>query len=253
MISRRIAAALKGQDWITIVIELVLVIAGVLIALQLDQWNGARADRAQEIQFLVTVRDDIKQDITDVEGSIQALTAVLKFGNSTIASRGEEACIDQCWSRIVAYFHASQWIDVQLNRATYDEIKRTGLPSDVLLKNNLTSYYNLSEQTTKVSTDLPRYRELVRSIIPAATQEHLWAKCFRIQGRRQHLVADCAPPANENNAREIIDRLRANPEIEFSLNYWLSTVSVVRRTLHNQVAEAKSVVAALTDYVEKAQ
>ena len=41
MILRRVTFALKSQDWVVILIEFVLVIAGVLIALQINNWNEA--------------------------------------------------------------------------------------------------------------------------------------------------------------------------------------------------------------------
>ena len=41
MILRRVASALKRQDWVVVLIEFVLVIAGVLIALQINNWNEA--------------------------------------------------------------------------------------------------------------------------------------------------------------------------------------------------------------------
>ena len=47
MFMRRVADALRRQEWTTILIEFVLVIAGVLIALQLDQWKDALAENAE--------------------------------------------------------------------------------------------------------------------------------------------------------------------------------------------------------------
>jgi hypothetical protein len=111
-------------------------------------------------------------------------------------------------------------------------------------------YYDQSEQARKVSFDLPLFRELVRSTIPAKTQEHLWAECFGIKGRKQTLIGDCAAPKGEARYREVIAELRANPEIHSSLNYWLSTVSIVKSTLHNQVTEAESMIETLTGFVE---
>ena len=114
-------------------------------------------------------------------------------------------------------------------------------------------YYNLGEQARKISSDLPRFRELIRSSIPAETQEHLWAECFRIVGRKQTLIGDCVPPKEGAHGREVIARLRVNSEIHSSLNYWLSTVSIVKSTLHNQASEAQFVIEALSSFVENRQ
>lgn len=45
MILRRLGAAIRSQDWFTVAIEFVIVVAGVLFALQVDNWNEARTDR----------------------------------------------------------------------------------------------------------------------------------------------------------------------------------------------------------------
>lgn len=51
MILRRLAQAVRRQDWFTVVIEFVIVVFGVFIGLQVDNWNGARADAARRDQI----------------------------------------------------------------------------------------------------------------------------------------------------------------------------------------------------------
>lgn len=48
MILRRIASAVCRQDWATVLIEFALVIFGVLIALQVNNWNEARLEQERE-------------------------------------------------------------------------------------------------------------------------------------------------------------------------------------------------------------
>jgi len=47
MILARLAKSLRRQDWTTFAIEFVLVIAGVLIALEVDNWNQERVEAGQ--------------------------------------------------------------------------------------------------------------------------------------------------------------------------------------------------------------
>jgi hypothetical protein len=252
MILRRISTALNRHDWATVFSEFVLVVAGVLIALQLDQWNRAREDRTQEILFLSTVRDDIGLDIAELDDAIQAYSAILDFGDRALAVLEEDACAEHCWPTLVALYHASQWIDVRSNRTTYDEMKRLGLPRDPSLKKTLAHYYSLSEQYARVASDLPQYRTLVRSLIPVATQDYVWAECYKNEGRRrQTMIGDCESPISEDETREIIDKFRTDNEVEKLLNFWLSTVSVVSKTLPSQIVEAESVIATLSDHIEK--
>lgn len=45
MILRRIAHAIRRQDWSTIVVEILIVVIGILIGLQVDGWNERRETR----------------------------------------------------------------------------------------------------------------------------------------------------------------------------------------------------------------
>ncbi|WP_425411076.1 hypothetical protein [Hyphococcus sp.] len=73
MILRRIASALKRQDWATVLIEFVLVILGVLIALQVNNWNEERQARSEERRILERLHEELisvqatRSRITDAE------------------------------------------------------------------------------------------------------------------------------------------------------------------------------------------
>lgn len=61
MILRRLANAIRKQDWFTVVIETLIVIFGVFIGLQVNNWNEARVDRAKEAQVLLGLASDFDQ------------------------------------------------------------------------------------------------------------------------------------------------------------------------------------------------
>ena len=67
MILRRIASALKRQDWATVLIEFILVILGVLIALQVNNWNEARIDKRVEQEAALRLHAELLANIDDAE------------------------------------------------------------------------------------------------------------------------------------------------------------------------------------------
>ncbi len=158
-------------------------------------------------------------------------------------------CASDCWLEVAAFFHASQWIDGRLNNTAYDEMKRAGFPRDVNLRDKLNIYHDLFVQTTLINSELPEYRELVRSIIPAQMQEHMWANCFSFSGRNQTLIADCPPPTDLTNVKQTFDALTENPRTELTLNFWLSTVSLVTLAMAKQADEPGRIIADLTAYI----
>ena len=64
MIIRRMADAIRTQNWFTVVIELVIVVSGILIAVQIDAWNQSRNDQSLEAVYLDRLHDDITASIT---------------------------------------------------------------------------------------------------------------------------------------------------------------------------------------------
>ena len=58
MILRRLTTALRKQDWFTVVIETLIVVLGVFLGLQVNNWNAARGQRAAEAGYLAALESD---------------------------------------------------------------------------------------------------------------------------------------------------------------------------------------------------
>lgn len=63
MIVRRLGERLRQQDWFAVTIELVLVVAGVFLGLQVANWNEARKARATEAAYLERIAQDARRDV----------------------------------------------------------------------------------------------------------------------------------------------------------------------------------------------
>jgi len=252
MILRRVIDHFRKQEWTAIAIDFLIVVVGVFVGLQVNNWNEMRIERSDERAFIEVVRDSILVDAENIRGYIALLDDDAKYGARALAAfDAANPCADDCWETVRDFFLASQWASVKGDRTAFDEVQRTGQPRDAALKSVILHYYGTQDQLASIVTELPAYRREVRSIIPAAAQEHFWRNCFRVEGRRQTFIEDCPPALDADKARAVVEALRADPELEGSLNYWLSTVSVVRTTLAQQANEAEETVALINDYLAK--
>jgi hypothetical protein len=59
MILRRLGDALAAQNWFVLAIEILVVVAGIFIGLQVDDWNAGRKDRIEEQQYLQALHGDL--------------------------------------------------------------------------------------------------------------------------------------------------------------------------------------------------
>jgi hypothetical protein len=63
--------------------EIILVVAGILIALQLNNWNSEQKRTAQELGLLVEMRENLLNDLVDVEYNINTNKRLL-FGSRMV-------------------------------------------------------------------------------------------------------------------------------------------------------------------------
>ena len=59
MILRRLADAIRQQNWFTVVLEIAIVVIGIFIGLQVDDWNQSRQDRKDERLYLERLHDEM--------------------------------------------------------------------------------------------------------------------------------------------------------------------------------------------------
>ena len=67
MIHRRILQAFRNHHWFTVAVETLIVVLGVFMALQVNNWNQARSDRARVAVHLANLAQDIRSDIADID------------------------------------------------------------------------------------------------------------------------------------------------------------------------------------------
>ena len=73
MLFRRIASALRRQDWVTVIIEFALVISSVLIALQVNNWNEARANKKGALSALNRLHGEVVANIAALDNRMDLI------------------------------------------------------------------------------------------------------------------------------------------------------------------------------------
>lgn len=83
MIARRVVQSLKRQDWMMVSIEFALVVVGVLLAFQINDWANARAEVGAQRKAAERLLDEAEQDIASVKEAKIFLDGVI--GNLSFA------------------------------------------------------------------------------------------------------------------------------------------------------------------------
>ncbi|MDP5091942.1 MAG: DUF6090 family protein [Polaribacter sp.] len=143
--------------------EIILVVIGIFLAIQLNNLNENRKERDREFTFLVRLKDDINSDITDLSL------------NDSIAASSESSS-----SKALEVFYKSKtvedilttdslfkftWTNIIVNRKTYDEMLNTSgiyILKNKKLRNQLTDYYTLIETFQQFIREMNSDSQLLR-------------------------------------------------------------------------------------------
>jgi hypothetical protein len=223
MILRRVNQHVRNQEWTSIVLEIVIVVLGVFIGIQVSNWNTARLEANQGAVFTERLKADLRVEafnydmlidyLGDVQASVDTVLAALE-GTAEISD--EQFLIDA--------FRATQWQGGVRQRATYDELTSTGsigLISDLSLRNTAVMVYSTSiiEAASRDGSNEP-YRVVFRKIVPVATQVALGEKCgdrfyaigdYAIIG--QQLNYDCDTSLTPAQIARAVEVLRTQPDL----------------------------------------
>jgi hypothetical protein len=76
VILRRVIAHFRKQEWTAIALDFLIVVVGVFVGLQVNNWNEARADSRREAVYLEALREDFSSVITELESDIARYEAI---------------------------------------------------------------------------------------------------------------------------------------------------------------------------------
>jgi hypothetical protein len=91
MILRRLAEAIAEQNWFTVMLEVLIVVVGIFIGLQADDWNQERRDRIDEQLYLAELMEDFDANQTSLDQMTEQLKEILVAMNGLMEQSALEA------------------------------------------------------------------------------------------------------------------------------------------------------------------
>lgn len=90
MILRRLTNAFRKQDWFTVAVETLIVVLGVFLGLQVNNWNAARLEQAQEQEYLIRLKEDFAESVAGQSRDINFLDQQLS--DQAVVLKSLKAC-----------------------------------------------------------------------------------------------------------------------------------------------------------------
>ncbi len=194
--------------------EIILVMIGILLALQVNNWNETRKEQIMELEYLDRLQGDITNDLQMYNLNIEFYSKVFDYGNLALSyTDGDKLENISNWKILVSFFHASQIWPIIPTASTYEELKSSGelsLIRSVALRNNMAYFYGGGLERYNHTVGIqPPYRKMVRGLIPIKIQNYLWENCHETAKDTQ-ILKDCGPNINEEEIISILDELINN-------------------------------------------
>ena len=154
-IRQKLLAEGKTSNYLKYAIgEIVLVMIGILLALQINNWNEVRKDRAYEVKMLAQIKKALEQDHRFFTEHLlgrrnkTVKNAVNFFKNSILKDSADQDSVNFHFHRLI---HGLQ---ITYNRGPYEALKTSGLDkiSNDSLRNRLIYVYDFI---------YPRYEGLI--------------------------------------------------------------------------------------------
>lgn len=179
LVIRRIRHHVETHNWFAVFIDLLIVVVGVFLGTQANNWNEERIRRSEAADYRQEIVSDLKANEIDLVWRKAYYEAVRKHAIAALAvvefpSRGEGEAF------LIDAYQASQVWARPLTRTAYDEMIGAGLSrnmGDQATRSRLTAYYTQIKQFDITAIGVTSYRDRLRRALPYAIQADIMKRC----------------------------------------------------------------------------
>ncbi len=208
--------------------EIVLVVIGILIALQINNWNENRISKNLESQYYLRLLEDVREDKVILQATINYSNEVVSHAKKAIAvfENSPEANPDPV-ENLINMYQASQLQDPNSAESTYRELIASGqinLIQNDSLKTSLIRYYEVDWSESRMFKLENKYRENLRGKMPNDIQTEIRSKCGDVfikirNGYEVYLPKNCEVNIDVSVAKKVVEDLRNDESLKKDLRY----------------------------------
>jgi len=258
MLLRKVIRHVREQSWTAIAIDFLIVVLGVVVGIQVSNWNEARIESQRANGYLLRIQADIEADMQAVERRKAYWTRVVEYGHAAIAY-AEDGKLAQGsrWQTVLAFYQASQVAPYRSEDTTYRELLNAGdlgLIRNEKLRDTLARYYvtGVGPSNYYILQLVPEYRTNVRGHTSSRVSRYIWANCFAAAtGVQLETLLDCKSPLSEAEAQAVLDSYLAVPDLLPGLRFWMTTQESGVDILGGIRSEAEALAEQLRDELGK--
>lgn len=175
MILHKLGAAIRRQDWFQVVIEIFIVIVGIFLGLQVQEWYEAQEDRDQEAKYLTQLHDEVEEIelrygsfISIIDERVAVLENILTnySENGTFNNFGHADCNVMLVSHVLTNFISPITTIKELETSGRSQIIQSDEIRNLMVQHKMNEDFsdkfttNLQSRATQFQEKYPQFFEL---------------------------------------------------------------------------------------------
>jgi hypothetical protein len=230
MVVRSIREHASAHNWFAVTIDLVIVVLGVLIATQVNNWNQARIETEQSRSYRARLIGEVDFNARQYRNQISYYRQVRDHGLEALAAL-EGRTAPPARDFLISAYQVSQVDTGPPKSYIYDEMVSAGMVErlgDDAIEQGASDYYLTIAANHQVHNAVFPYRTIIREIMPYPIQAAIRRQCgdlpIYLQGRviGIRLPERCDVAIDSAKAEAAVRSIRAVPRLELELTRYLA-------------------------------
>ena len=173
--------------------EILLIVLGILIAMQIGNWNENRLNKVEEQEILGRIIEELVVDKSILEGTINAIEQMIEaLDKVEVVFEGEPVEDNYGFLSHVTKGAQMAWGQPDIRQSTYLELQNSGkfgLIRSVESRDAITSYYdNISQQKKRADSRVNVYGRIAYDLIHREPEQETVVKTGVSEDRYQEWV-----------------------------------------------------------------
>ena len=233
MLLRRIREHATSHNWFAVSVDLLIVVLGVFLGMQVNNWNEARIAHDRGRIYRDRIVADLRFNQLDMGTRTAYYTQVRRFGEEALAVLEGSSSGVSGEQFLVDAYQATQISPRPFNRNTYNELLAVGgldTIGSISVREKVANYYLNAETSDQTFKNVTPYREIVRRDMPYFVQQRIRANCAesRVQDAQGAVInvipAHCSLGLTPQETARAVAQLRAIPGLNLDLTRHLGDV-----------------------------
>lgn len=232
MVIRRIREHVVTHDWFAVAVDVGIVVLGVFLGTQVNNWNESRVERQQARDYRARLIAEVDFNALQFDAQRSYYLVVQNYGRQALAALdGSRPISDRDF--LIAAYQLSQTDTTPAKSYIYDEMTANGMVTrlgDAALQQAASDYYLGLSASNRVIAETYPYRTLIRSVMPYAIQHRIRAACgdreVRSEGRLVgvRLVVPCPVEIDPVEATAAARAVRSTPHLREEMTRYIASL-----------------------------